>query len=74
MSVFMNTDLLEVRGAEESVFAQVQWSVVTVTPLGIGKSVTVTDCHSNSSFPCQYWRVRMEPTFYPFSQFYLSIH
>ena len=29
---------------------RVQWSAVTVTPSGIGKSVTVTDCHSNSSF------------------------
>ena len=29
---------------------QLQWSAVTVTPSGIGKSVTVTDCHSNSSF------------------------
>ena len=28
-----------------------QWSAVRVTPSGIGKSVTVTDCHSNSSFP-----------------------
>ena len=27
----------------------VQWSAVTVTPSVIGKSVTVTDCHSNSS-------------------------
>ena len=27
-----------------------QWSAVRVTPLGIGKSVTVTDCHSNSSY------------------------
>ena len=27
----------------------VQWSAVTVTPSGIGKSVTVTDCHSKSS-------------------------
>ena len=35
-------------GAEK---IQIQWSAVTVTPLGIGKSVTVTDCHSNSSFP-----------------------
>ena len=26
------------------------WSAVTVTPSRIGKSVTVTDCHSNSSF------------------------
>ena len=25
-----------------------QWSAVTVTPPGIGKSVTITDCHSNS--------------------------
>ena len=28
----------------------IQWSAVTVTPSGIGKIVTVTDCHSNSSF------------------------
>ena len=28
-----------------------QWSAVTVTPSGICKSVTVIDCHSNSSFP-----------------------
>ena len=27
----------------------IQWSAVTVTPPGIGKSVTVTDCHCNSS-------------------------
>ena len=27
---------------------KVQWSAVTVTPSGIGKSVTITDCHSNS--------------------------
>ena len=27
-----------------------QWSAVTVTPSGIGKSITVTNCHSNSSF------------------------
>ena len=26
----------------------IQWSAVRVTPSGIGKSVTVTDCHSNS--------------------------
>ena len=38
----------------------IQWSAVTVTPSGIGKSVTVTDCHCNSSFPCQCWRVRLE--------------
>ena len=25
-----------------------QWSAVTVTPSGIGKIVTITDCHSNS--------------------------
>ena len=30
--------------------ALIQWSAVRVTPSGIGKSVTVTDCHSNSSF------------------------
>ena len=24
------------------------WSAVTVTPSGIGKSVAITDCHSNS--------------------------
>ena len=45
-----------------------QWSAVRVTPSGIGKSVTVTDCHCNSSFPCQCWRVRVEPSFYPHSQ------
>ena len=28
--------------------AVLQWSAVTVTHLGIGKSVTITDCHSNS--------------------------
>ena len=26
--------------------SSLQWSAVTVTPSGIGKSVTVTDCHS----------------------------
>ena len=25
-----------------------QWSAVTVTPSGMGQSVTITDCHSNS--------------------------
>ena len=30
--------------------SRLQWSAVTVTPSGIGKSVTVTDCHSNSSY------------------------
>ena len=29
---------------------KLQWSAVTVTPSGIGKGITVTDCHSNSSF------------------------
>ena len=29
---------------------QLQCSAVTVTPSGMGKSVTVTNCHSNSSF------------------------
>ena len=29
--------------------SDIQWSAVTVTPSGIGKSVTVTDCHSKSS-------------------------
>ena len=28
--------------------AVLQWSAVTVTHLGIGKSVTITDCHSHS--------------------------
>ena len=28
----------------------IQWSAVTVTPSGIVKSVTVTDCHCNSSY------------------------
>ena len=30
--------------------SEVQVQSVTVTPLGHGKSVTVTDCHSNSMF------------------------
>ena len=29
---------------------EIQWSAVTVTPSGIGKSVTVTDCHCNISY------------------------
>ena len=28
----------------------IQWSAFRVTPSGIGKSVTVTDCHCNSSY------------------------
>ena len=32
----------------------VQWSAVTVTPLGIGKSISITDCHSIRRVPLQF--------------------
>ena len=42
--------LTQIRVRTERVQAnQIQWSAVTVTPSGISKSVTVTDCHCNSS-------------------------
>ena len=36
--LFNRNDLIE----------RVQWTAVTVTPSGISKSVTITNCHSNS--------------------------
>ena len=55
-------DQLSISGTQENIWIPLhsdskvlfptllQWSAVTVTPSGICKSVTVTDCHSNSSF------------------------